>query len=33
MPFIASNGNSGYWPPFEKPAAWTAQAIAFLLGY
>jgi pimeloyl-ACP methyl ester carboxylesterase len=23
----------GHWPPFEKPAEWTAQALAFLRGY
>jgi 2-hydroxy-6-oxonona-2,4-dienedioate hydrolase len=24
--------NSGRWPPFEKPAEWTAQVLAFLQG-
>ena len=23
----------GHWPPFEKPAEWTAQVLAFLQGY
>jgi pimeloyl-ACP methyl ester carboxylesterase len=23
----------GHWPPFEKPAEWTAQVLAFLKGY
>jgi len=22
--------NCGHWPPFEKPAEWTAQVLAFL---
>jgi pimeloyl-ACP methyl ester carboxylesterase len=25
--------NCGHWPPFEKPAEWAAQALAFLKGY
>ncbi len=25
--------NCGHWPPFEKPAEWTAQVHAFLRGY
>lgn len=25
--------NCGHWPPFEKPAEWTAQVLAFLNGY
>ena len=25
--------NCGHWPPFEKPAEWTAQVLAFLEGY
>jgi pimeloyl-ACP methyl ester carboxylesterase len=25
--------NCGLWPPFEKPAEWTAQVLAFLNGY
>jgi len=25
--------NCGHWPPFEKPEEWSAQVIAFLLGY
>jgi len=25
--------NCGHWPPFEKPAEWTAQVLAFLRGY
>jgi pimeloyl-ACP methyl ester carboxylesterase len=25
--------NCGHWPPFEKPAEWTAQVLAFLGGY
>ncbi len=25
--------NCGHWPPFEKPAEWTAQVLAFLQGY
>ncbi len=25
--------NCGHWPPFEKPAEWTAQILAFLKGY
>jgi pimeloyl-ACP methyl ester carboxylesterase len=25
--------NRGHWPPFEKPAEWTAQVLAFLKGY
>jgi 2-hydroxy-6-oxonona-2,4-dienedioate hydrolase len=25
--------NRGHWPPFEKPAEWTAQVLAFLRGY
>jgi hypothetical protein len=24
--------NCGHWPPFEKPAEWTAQVLAFLRG-
>jgi len=23
----------GHWPPFEKPAEWIAQVLAFLQGY
>jgi pimeloyl-ACP methyl ester carboxylesterase len=23
----------GHWPPFEKPAEWTSQVLAFLKGY
>jgi 2-hydroxy-6-oxonona-2,4-dienedioate hydrolase len=23
----------GHWPPFEKPAEWTAQVLALLQGY
>jgi len=23
----------GHWPPFEKPADWTAPVLAFLRGY
>jgi 2-hydroxy-6-oxonona-2,4-dienedioate hydrolase len=25
--------NCGHWPPFEEPAEWTAQILAFLKGY
>jgi pimeloyl-ACP methyl ester carboxylesterase len=25
--------NCGHWPPFEKPAEWSAQVLAFLKGY
>jgi len=25
--------NCGHRPPFEKPAEWTAQVLAFLRGY
>lgn len=25
--------NCGHWPPFERPAEWTAQVLAFLRGY
>jgi len=25
--------NCGHWPPFEKPAEWSAQVLAFLEGY
>lgn len=25
--------NCGHWPPFEKPAKWAAQVLAFLRGY
>ena len=25
--------NCGHWPPFEKPAEWAAQVLAFLKGY
>src|SRR6202011_2610400 len=25
--------NCPYWPPFEKPAEWAAQLLAFLKGY
>jgi len=25
--------NCGHWPPFEKPAEWAAQVLAFLEGY
>ena len=25
--------NCGHWPPFEKPAEWTAQFLALLKGY
>jgi 2-hydroxy-6-oxonona-2,4-dienedioate hydrolase len=25
--------NCGHWPPFEKPAEWTARVLAFLKGY
>ena len=25
--------NCGQWPPFEKPAEWAAQVLAFLRGY
>ncbi len=25
--------NCGHWPPFEKPAEWGAQVLAFLRGY
>jgi len=25
--------NCGHWPPFEKPAEWTAHVLAFLHGY
>jgi 2-hydroxymuconate-semialdehyde hydrolase len=25
--------NCGHWPPFEKPAEWTGQVLAFLNGY
>jgi len=25
--------NCGHWPPFEEPAEWTAQVLAFLKGY
>jgi pimeloyl-ACP methyl ester carboxylesterase len=24
--------NCGHWPPFERPAEWTAQVLAFLQG-
>jgi pimeloyl-ACP methyl ester carboxylesterase len=30
--FVLLN-NCGHWPPFEKPAEWTAQVLAFLKGY
>jgi pimeloyl-ACP methyl ester carboxylesterase len=29
----ALSDNCGHWPPFEKPAEWTAQVLAFLQGY
>jgi pimeloyl-ACP methyl ester carboxylesterase len=25
--------NCGHWPPFEKPAEWAAQVLAFLQCY
>jgi 2-hydroxy-6-oxonona-2,4-dienedioate hydrolase len=25
--------NCAHWPPFEKPAEWAAQVLAFLKGY
>ena len=25
--------NCGHWPPFENPAAWAVQVVAFLRGY
>ena len=25
--------NCGHWPPFEKPAEWEAQVLAFLRSY
>ena len=25
--------NCRHWPPFEKPAEWAAQVLAFLRGY
>ena len=25
--------NYGRWPPFENPAEWTSQVLAFLMGY
>src|SRR5207245_494524 len=25
--------NCGHWPPFEKPAEWAAQVLAFLRGF
>jgi pimeloyl-ACP methyl ester carboxylesterase len=25
--------NCAHWLPFEKPAEWTAQVLAFLRGY
>ena len=25
--------NCGHWPPFEKPAEWAPQVLAFLRGY
>jgi pimeloyl-ACP methyl ester carboxylesterase len=25
--------NCGHWPPFEKPAEWSAHVLAFLKGY
>ena len=25
--------NCGHWPPFEKPAEWSAQVLQFLQGY
>jgi 2-hydroxy-6-oxonona-2,4-dienedioate hydrolase len=25
--------NCGHWPPFEKPAEWTAHVLTFLKGY
>jgi pimeloyl-ACP methyl ester carboxylesterase len=25
--------DGGRWPPFEKPAEWAAQVLAFLRGY
>jgi 2-hydroxy-6-oxonona-2,4-dienedioate hydrolase len=25
--------NCGHWPPFQKPAEWAAQVLAFLNGY
>ena len=31
-PLVLLN-NCGHWPPFEKPAEWTAQVLAFLKGY
>ncbi len=31
-PLVLLN-NRGHWPPFEKPAEWTAQVLAFLRGY
>ena len=24
--------NCGHWPPFEKPAEWSAQVLTFLKG-
>ena len=30
---LALLNNCGHWPPFEKPAEWTAQVLAFLKGY
>jgi len=25
--------NCGHWPPFEKPAEWAMQVLAFLQGW
>lgn len=32
-PRLVLRNNCGHWPPFEKPAEWTAQALALLKGY
>ena len=30
---LVLHNNCGHWPPFEKPAEWTAQVFAFLQSY
>ena len=31
--YLVLLNNRGHWLPFEKPAEWTAQVLAFLEGY
>ena len=31
--YLVLLNNYGRWPPFEKPAEWTAQVLVFLQGY